>query len=167
MKRSDGREPSELRPVKIQTGFQRNAEGSALITVGGTTVLCAASVEEKVPPFLRNTGRGWVTAEYSMLPRATNTRMQRESSLGKVGGRTHEIQRLVGRSLRAVVTGDRDPGYGSTSKMIAEAALCLLDDGLATAGGIWTPASAMGAALVARLAANAGLAFRIEDGAPA
>jgi ribonuclease PH len=102
MKRVDGREPNELRPVKIQTGFQRNAEGSALITVGGTRVLCAASVEEKVPPFLRNTGRGWVTAEYAMLPRATNTRMQRESSAGKVGGRTHEIQRLIGRSLRAV-----------------------------------------------------------------
>ncbi|HEY6000930.1 MAG TPA: ribonuclease PH [bacterium] len=102
MKRSDGREPHELRPVKIQTGFQRNAEGSALITVGGTTVLCAASVEDKVPQFLRNTGRGWVTAEYAMLPRATNTRMQRESSAGKVGGRTHEIQRLIGRSLRAV-----------------------------------------------------------------
>ena len=102
MSRFDGREPNELRPVRIQTGFQRNAEGSALITVGGTTVLCAASVEEKVPPFLRNTGRGWVTAEYSMLPRATNTRMQRESTAGKIGGRTHEIQRLVGRSLRAV-----------------------------------------------------------------
>jgi len=102
MKRCDGREPDGLRPVKIQTGFQRNAEGSALISVGGTTVLCAASVEEKVPPFLRNTGKGWVTAEYAMLPRATNTRMQRESTAGKIGGRTHEIQRLIGRSLRAV-----------------------------------------------------------------
>jgi ribonuclease PH len=102
MKRVDGREPNELRPVTIETGFQRNAEGSALIKVGGTTVLCAASVEEKVPPFLRNTGKGWVTAEYAMLPRATNTRMQRESSAGKIGGRTHEIQRLIGRSLRAV-----------------------------------------------------------------
>ena len=102
MKRVDGREPNVLRPVKIQTGYQRNAEGSALITVGGTTVLCAASVEDKVPPFLRNTGRGWVTAEYAMLPRSTNTRVQRESSAGKVGGRTHEIQRLIGRSLRAV-----------------------------------------------------------------
>jgi ribonuclease PH len=102
MKRVDGREPAELRPVKIQPGFQRNAEGSALITVGGTTVLCAASIEEKVPQFLRNTGKGWVTAEYGMLPRSTNTRMQRESTAGKVGGRTHEIQRLIGRSLRAV-----------------------------------------------------------------
>jgi ribonuclease PH len=102
MTRSDGRTPSELRPVTIVPGYQKHAEGSALITVGGTVVVCAASVEEKVPPFLRNTGRGWVTAEYAMLPRATTTRTKRESSAGKVGGRTHEIQRLIGRSLRAV-----------------------------------------------------------------
>jgi ribonuclease PH len=102
VKRIDGRAAGELRPVKIQTNYQRHAEGSALITVGGTSVLCAASVEEKVPPFLRNSGKGWVTAEYAMLPRATNTRTQRESSSGKIGGRTHEIQRLIGRSLRAV-----------------------------------------------------------------
>jgi ribonuclease PH len=102
MARIDGREPGALRPVTIAAGYQRHAEGSALITVGGTTVLCAASVEEKVPPFLRGSGKGWVTAEYAMLPRATTTRTQRESSTGKVGGRTHEIQRLIGRSLRAV-----------------------------------------------------------------
>jgi len=102
MKRVDGRTAGEMRPVKIVAGYQRNPEGSALISVGGTTVLCAASVEEKVPPFLRGTGKGWVTAEYAMLPRATSTRTQRESSSGKVGGRTHEIQRLIGRSLRAV-----------------------------------------------------------------
>ena len=101
MKRCDGREPNGLRPVKIQTGFQRNAEGSALISVGGTTVLCAASVEEKVPPFLRNTGKGWVTAEYSMLPRATLERTSRERN--GPGGRTQEIQRLIGRSLRAAM----------------------------------------------------------------
>ncbi len=102
MKRVDGRKPGELRPVEITAGYQRNPEGSALIAVGGTKVLCAASVEEKVPPFLRGSGKGWVTAEYAMLPRATSTRSQRESSAGRVGGRTHEIQRLVGRSLRAV-----------------------------------------------------------------
>ena len=102
MARVDGRGAGALRPVRIETGFQRSPEGSALITVGGTKVLCAASVEEKVPPFLRGTGKGWVTAEYAMLPRATNTRTQRESSAGRVGGRTHEIQRLIGRSLRAV-----------------------------------------------------------------
>jgi ribonuclease PH len=102
MARVDGREPGALRPVTIVPGYQRHAEGSALISVGGTTVLCAASVEERVPPFLRNSGKGWITAEYAMLPRSTTTRTQRESSAGKVGGRTHEIQRLIGRSLRAV-----------------------------------------------------------------
>jgi len=102
MKRIDGRKPGDLRPVKITAGYQRNPEGSALISVGGTTVLCAASVEEKVPHFLRGSGKGWVTAEYAMLPRATSTRTQRESSSGRIGGRTHEIQRLIGRSLRAV-----------------------------------------------------------------
>ena len=91
-----------MRPVEIVPGYLRNAEGSALITVGGTRVICAASVEEKVPRFLRGSGGGWVTAEYAMLPRSTTTRMPRESSTGKVGGRTHEIKRLIGRSLRAV-----------------------------------------------------------------
>ena len=91
-----------MRPVEIVPGYLRNAEGSALITVGGTRVICAASVEEKVPRFLKGSGGGWVTAEYAMLPRSTTTRMPRESSTGKVGGRTHEIKRLIGRSLRAV-----------------------------------------------------------------
>jgi len=91
-----------MRPVEIVPGYLRNAEGSALITVGGTRVICAASVEEKVPRFLRGSGGGWVTAEYAMLPRSTTTRMPRESSTGKVGGRTHEIKRLIGRALRAV-----------------------------------------------------------------
>jgi ribonuclease PH len=101
--RPDGRQPDELRPIEIATGYLKTAEGSALITVGNTQVLCAASVETTVPPFLRNTGKGWVTAEYAMLPRATATRTAREVSRGRPSGRTHEIQRLIGRSLRAVV----------------------------------------------------------------
>lgn len=90
-----------MRPVSIETGITRHAEGSCLIKVGDTQVLCTASLEERVPPFLRNSGRGWVTAEYGMLPRATHTRMRREAAAGKQGGRTVEIQRLIGRSLRA------------------------------------------------------------------
>ena len=102
MKRVDGRRPTELRPVKIVTGFSAHAEGSALIDMGRTRVLCTASIEDRVPAFLKDSGRGWVTAEYGMLPRSTHTRMEREASRGKIGGRTHEIQRLIGRSLRAV-----------------------------------------------------------------
>jgi ribonuclease PH len=101
--RTDGRAPSRLRPVTIQPDYLATAEGSALITVGYTRVLCAATVEDGVPQFLRGTGKGWVTAEYSMLPRATQKRTQREVAKGKLSGRTHEIQRLIGRSLRAVV----------------------------------------------------------------
>jgi len=92
-----------MRPVEIVTGYLKTAEGSALIRVGNTHVLCAASVEESVPPFLRNSGKGWVTAEYSMLPRATARRTPREVSKGRPSGRTHEIQRLVGRAMRSVV----------------------------------------------------------------
>jgi ribonuclease PH len=102
MTRTDGRESAELRPTRLTPGFLLHAEGSVLIEVGRTRVVCAASIEERVPPFLRNTGKGWVTAEYGMLPRATSTRTQRESTAGKVGGRTQEIQRLIGRSLRSV-----------------------------------------------------------------
>jgi ribonuclease PH len=102
MTRTDGRSTSELRPTKITPGFLAHAEGSVLIEVGRTRVICAASIEDRVPSFLRNTGKGWVTAEYGMLPRATSTRTQREASAGKVGGRTQEIQRLIGRSLRSV-----------------------------------------------------------------
>ena len=102
MNRTDGRSAAELRPTTITPGFLSHAEGSVLIEVGRTRVICTASIEDRVPPFLRNTGKGWVTAEYGMLPRATNTRTQRESSAGKVGGRTQEIQRLIGRSLRSV-----------------------------------------------------------------
>jgi ribonuclease PH len=101
--RPDGRAPDELRPVTIQSDFMPNAEGSVLISVGETRVICAASYEERVPPWLRGRGSGWVTAEYSMLPRATVERTQREASRGKIGGRTHEIQRLIGRALRATV----------------------------------------------------------------
>jgi ribonuclease PH len=103
MKRRDGRQPTEMRPVKITANYLAFAEGSALIQVGDTWVLCAASVEDRVPAFLRNAGTGWVTAEYSMLPRATPTRSEREAARGRVGGRTHEIQRLIGRSLRGII----------------------------------------------------------------
>ncbi len=101
--RGDNRSPDQMRPVKFQTEYLLTAEGSVLIEVGNTRVLCAASVEETVPPFLRNTGKGWVTAEYSMLPRATGTRTQREVAKGRQSGRTLEIQRLIGRSLRTIV----------------------------------------------------------------
>jgi ribonuclease PH len=100
--RIDDREPGKLRNVTITRNFIKHAEGSVLIEFGDTRVICTASVEESVPPFLRGKGTGWVTAEYSMLPRATHTRSARESAKGKLGGRTHEIQRLIGRSLRAV-----------------------------------------------------------------
>ena len=100
--RTDGRTPSQLRSIRITPSFTMHAEGSVLIEAGSTRVICTASIEDRVPPFLRNTGKGWVTAEYGMLPRATSTRVQRESSAGKVGGRTQEIQRLIGRSLRSV-----------------------------------------------------------------
>ena len=101
--RTDGRGRDELRPAKVTTGYLKHAEGSCLIELGDTRVVCAASLEEKVPSFLKGKGEGWVTAEYGMLPRATTTRSQREVSRGAPSGRTHEIQRLIGRSLRAVV----------------------------------------------------------------
>ncbi len=100
--RSDKRVSDELRPTTITPNFMPQAEGSVLIEAGRTKVICTASIEDRVPPFLRNTGKGWVTAEYGMLPRATSTRTQREAAAGKVGGRTQEIQRLIGRSLRTV-----------------------------------------------------------------
>jgi ribonuclease PH len=101
--RGDGRDPLQLRPVRITPGYLKHPEGSCLIELGDTRVVCAVSLEEKVPPFLKGKGEGWVTAEYGMLPRATTTRSQREASRGGPSGRTHEIQRLIGRSLRAVV----------------------------------------------------------------
>ncbi len=100
--RPSGRAADQLRPVRLEAGFAKYAEGSCLVRFGETHVLCAATVEEKVPPFLRNTGQGWVTAEYGMLPRSTHTRTDREAARGKQSGRTQEIQRLIGRSLRAV-----------------------------------------------------------------
>ena len=102
MKRADGRDYDDLRKVNITTGYQCFAEGSALIELGKTRVLCSVSVEEKVPPFLRGSGSGWITAEYAMLPRATVTRTARASTLGRPSGRNQEIQRLIGRSLRAI-----------------------------------------------------------------
>ena len=101
--RGDGRAPDQMRALSAELGVQKWAEGAAIITVGNTVVICSASVEERVPPHLRGKGTGWITAEYSMLPRATNTRSDREAVRGKLGGRTHEIQRLIGRSLRQAV----------------------------------------------------------------
>jgi ribonuclease PH len=103
MSRPDGRAADQLRPVTIEPNWNIHAEGSALISVGQTRVLCTASVADGVPPFLLGSGKGWLTAEYAMLPRATHSRSEREATRGKVGGRTHEIQRLIGRSLRAAV----------------------------------------------------------------
>jgi len=104
--RSGSRKSSDLRPVKITRNFIKHAEGSVLIEMGDTKVICTASIEEKVPVFLKGTGKGWITSEYAMIPRSSQERIPRESSKGKLGGRTHEIQRLIGRSLRAVVDLD-------------------------------------------------------------
>ena len=103
MSRIDGRTPDQLRPVSIERGWSKHAEGSVLVSFGDTKVLCTASVTEGVPRWRKGSGEGWVTAEYAMLPRATNTRGDRESVRGRIGGRTHEISRLIGRSLRAVI----------------------------------------------------------------
>jgi len=100
--RSDGRRPKQLRPLTITPGYIKTADGSVLIEMGGTRVICTAKLEDRVPPFLRNSGKGWITAEYGMLPGSSETRIGRESSRGRVGGRTHEIQRLIGRSLRTI-----------------------------------------------------------------
>jgi ribonuclease PH len=112
MKRIDGRKPDEIRKIKIRTGYLKFADGSALVEIGDTKVICAATVENSVPPFLKGSGTGWVTAEYGMLPRSTQERTFRESQRGRVGGRTSEIQRLIGRALRAVtdlrVLGERN-----------------------------------------------------------
>ncbi|MBS0271154.1 MAG: ribonuclease PH [Proteobacteria bacterium] len=101
--RASGRRPDQLRPISFEVGFAKHAEGSCLTKFGDTHVLCTATIEEKVPPFLRNKGTGWVTAEYGMLPRSTHSRMDREAARGKQNGRTQEIQRLIGRALRSVV----------------------------------------------------------------
>ena len=127
--RKDGRKPDELRPIKITRDFQEFAEGSCLIELGQTRVLCAATFEEKVPPFLLGTGRGWVTAEYSMLPRSTLTRTSREVQQGRPSGRTQEIQRLIGRSLRAVTELG---GFGEATVTV-DCDVLLADGGTRTA----------------------------------
>ena len=100
--RTDGRKPTQLRPLKITPGYIKTADGSVLIEMGDTKVICTAKLEDRVPPFLRNSGKGWITSEYGMLPGSSQERIGRESSRGKIGGRTHEIQRLIGRSLRTI-----------------------------------------------------------------
>ena len=138
--RRDGRKNNEIRPVKIQRNFLETAEGSVLISMGNTRVICTASIEDRVPPFLKDQKKGWITAEYSMLPRATHSRTMRESISGKVSGRTHEIQRLIGRALRSVVDlpglGERtiwldcdvlQADGGTRTASITGAFLCLSD----------------------------------------
>ena len=129
MKRADGRAYDELRPVRIVPGFQSFAEGSALIELGKTQVLCSVSAGERVPNFLKGSGTGWITAEYAMLPRATTTRTPRDSSLGRVGGRNQEIQRFIGRSLRAVA----DLGIIGERTLIVDCDVIQADGGTRTA----------------------------------
>ncbi|MEP2989487.1 MAG: ribonuclease PH [Parasphingorhabdus sp.] len=141
--RPSGRAPDEMRTITIETGFTKHAEGSCLISFGDTRVLCTASVEERIPPWLRGKGEGWVTGEYSMLPRATHTRGSREAARGKQSGRTQEIQRLIGRSLRAVVD----------MKKLGERQITLDCDVIQADGGTRT-ASISGAWVALRLAIN-------------
>jgi ribonuclease PH len=143
--RTDGRAPDELRPVRITPGFLPYAEGSVLIEVGNTRVVCSASLEDRVPPFLRNSGQGWLTAEYAMLPRATQTRTGREIGRGGPSGRTHEIQRLIGRSLRAI----------ADMKVLAERTITIDCDVLQADGG--TRTAAITGAYVAFALASHGL----------
>jgi len=144
-----------MRPVEIVTGYLATAEGSALIKVGHTQVLCAASVEESVPPFLRNSGKGWVTAEYAMLPRATNKRTPREVTKGRPSGRTHEIQRLIGRSLRSVVD----------MAALGERSIMIDCDVLQADGGTRT-ASITGAFVALSLAVRQLLEFKVLKATP-
>ena len=146
--RHDGRRADELRPVRIERGFTEYAEGSVLVSFGRTRVLCTASVEESVPPFLKGTGQGWVTAEYGMLPRATHTRTPREAAKGKQGGRTLEIQRLIGRSLRAVV----DLAALGERQVVLDCDVLQADGGTRTAAvtGAWVALADACDALVAR-----------------
>ena len=141
--RPSGRAPDEMRAITIETGFTKHAEGSCLISFGDTRVLCTASVEERVPPWLRGKGQGWVTGEYSMLPRATHTRGSREAAKGKQSGRTQEIQRLIGRSLRAVCDMEK----------LGERQITLDCDVIQADGGTRT-ASISGAWVALRLAVN-------------
>ena len=153
--RPDGRKANELRPVQIETGYLKTAEGSALITMGYTQVLCAASVESSTPPFLRNTGKGWVTAEYSMLPRATSTRTMREVSKGRPSGRTHEIQRLIGRSLRAI----------TDMQVLGERSI-IIDCDVIQADGGTRVASITGAYVALALAVKQMVAYRMISKSP-
>jgi ribonuclease PH len=139
--RHDDRGAADLRPIRFETGYNRYAEGSVLVSFGRSLVLCNASVEESVPPFMRGEGRGWITAEYSMIPRATQSRSPREVTRGRPGGRTHEIQRLIGRSLRAVVDLDA----------LGEKTIVVDCDVLQADGGTRT-ASITGACLALRIA---------------
>jgi len=141
--RPSGRAPDQMRAITIETGFTKHAEGSCLVSFGDTRVLCTASIEERIPPWLRGKGEGWVTGEYSMLPRATHTRGQREAARGQQSGRTQEIQRLIGRSLRAVVD----------LKKLGERQITLDCDVLQADGGTRT-ASISGAWVALRLAVN-------------
>src|SRR4051812_26290531 len=141
--RTDGRAPDELRDVKITPDFLPYAEGSVLIEMGNTRVICSASLEDRVPPFVRNTGQGWLTAEYAMLPRSTQTRTARETGRGGPSGRTHEIQRLIGRSLRAV----------ADVKALSERTLTIDCDVLQADGGTRT-AAITGAFVAFALASN-------------
>ena len=133
--RPSGRAPDQMRPVSIEPGFTRHAEGSVLVSFGDTRVLVTASVEERVPPFLRGKGQGWVTAEYGMLPRATHTRGNREAAKGKQSGRTQEIQRLIGRSLRA----ETDMGVLGERQVVLDCDVLQADGGTRTAAisGAW------------------------------
>jgi ribonuclease PH len=143
MSRPDGRQPDQLREVKITRGWLDHAEGSVLVEFGATRVLCAASVQEDLPRWRRGSGQGWVTAEYAMLPRSTNTRSDRESVKGRIGGRTHEISRLVGRSLRACI----DPKALGENTIIIDCDVLQADGGTRTAaitGGYVALADAIG-----------------------
>ena len=133
--RPSGRRPDQLRPVSFEPGFTRNPEGACLVKFGETWVFCTASLEERVPPFLRNSGRGWVTAEYGMLPRSTNERTRREAAEGKQSGRTQEIQRLIGRSLRSVT----DLGAFGERQITLDCDVIQADGGTRTAAitGAW------------------------------
>src|SRR5688572_20652821 len=153
--RPSGRAPDEMRAITIETGFTKHAEGSCLISFGDTRVLCTASIEERIPPWLRGKGEGWVTGEYSMLPRATHTRGSREAARGKQSGRTQEIQRLIGRSLRAVVD----------FKKLGERQITLDCDVIQADGGTRT-AAISGAWVALRLAVDKLLDARLIDADP-
>ena len=153
--RPSGRQPTALRAVSLEPGFAKHAEGSCLVRFGDTHVLCTASLEDRVPPFLRNSGQGWVTAEYGMLPRSTSERMRREASVGKQSGRTLEIQRLIGRSLRAVVDMEK----------LGERQITLDCDVIQADGGTRT-ASITGAWVALRQCADFMVAQNMLDASP-